>query len=408
MPLGKLILIYILSTCAAIAAPFAMTWAEGVRRRLIPVNSEAAIEKTPALHTPYSDSSGRNTRPACVGPDGTEYFADSSFTMLDKRGARRLIDNILQRDFDFCAAAPDGTVYVLGRGDQVLWLRAYAPSSGSKWTSRTGHFFRSRLAIGQDGSPYLITIEKDATLRLTAYTQDGAERWSLPVGAGSRQNPIPPTVGPDGTVYVHSIGLPPAPNALIAISPEGKELWRATVPGVGGGGLLVAEDGKIFVQVAHGLHSFDSQGKKLWEFTADSQDPDGGIALAKDGTLYLACRFLYALDPAGKPKWTFKSERTYTNRDYFDGYPLIAEDGTIYALSIYQQLYAITRDGRKKWVLSGAPSGKGTRWDDLTLTNDGRLLTAAGWLSVSRGLASGGWPAKDHDNSNTRRQGVNR
>jgi outer membrane protein assembly factor BamB len=404
MALRKLFLVYVLSTAAAIAAPFVMTWVEGVRRHAIPVNSEMALEPTPAINTPYSDSLGRNTRPACIAPDGIEYFGDVSFAMRGKQGALRLLGNVLANDFYSCAAARDGTVYVLGKDNQGHWLRAYGTSGDPKWTAYTGEF-RSRLAIGQDGTPYLVTRGRDDTPSLTAYGEDGSERWSVAV-AGWGREPIPPAVGADGTIYVYSIGFQSSPHDLIAISPHGKELWRAAVPGTSGGGLLVSEDGKIFVQVGHGVLAFNSQGKKLWEFTAENQDIDGGIALAKDGTLYLACRFLYALDPAGQAKWSFKSELTYTKRDYFDGSPIVAEDGTIYALSFYQQLYAITPEGRKKWVLHGELAGKGTRWDQLTLTNDGRLLTKAGWLSVSSGLASGGWPTRDHDNSDSRRQGM--
>jgi hypothetical protein len=404
MALRNLFLIYLLSTGAAIAAPFVMTWVEGIRRQAIPVNSETALETTPALNTPYSDWLGRNTRPACIAPDGTDYFGDISFAMRDKQGIRHLLGDALANDFDSCAIAQDGTVYVLGKDNQGRWLRVYGASGEQKWTTYTGEL-RSRLAIGQDGTQYLVTGGIDGVASLTAYGEDGSERWSLAVG-GMEREPIPPAVGADGTIYVYAIAFQPVQRDLIAVSPTGKELWRSVVPGTGGGGLIVSEDGKIFAQVWHGVRVFDSQGGKLWEFTAENQDVDGGMALAKDGTLYLACRFLYALDPTGKTKWSFKSEFTYTKRDLFDGSPVVAEDGTIYALSAYQQLYAITPGGRKKWVLRGDPPGKGTRWGEFSLTNDGRLLTAAGWLSVSSGLANGGWPAKDHDNSNSRRQGV--
>jgi outer membrane protein assembly factor BamB len=402
MTLRKQFLIYVVSTSAAFAAPFAMTWVEGMRRHLIPVNSEAGSEKTPNLHAQYSDWLGRNTRPACIAPDGGEYFSDISFAMRDRQGNRRLLGDLLQRDFNSCAIAADGTVYVLGNEGERRWLRAYAPSGDSNWTAYTAER-RSSLAVAQDGTPYLVARQRDGTARLIAYSRNGEERWFVPLGPSDWQ-PIAPAVGPDNTIYVYSIGIQSNPHDLVAVSPEGKVLWRAAVSAFGGGALLVGEDGRIFVQVVHGVQVFDSEGKNLWEFTAENHDMDGGIALGKDGTLFVGCRFLYALDTIGRTKWSFKSELTYTDRDYFDGPPLIAEDGTIYALSIYQQLYAITPNGRKKWVLHGAPAGKGTRWDQLTLTNDGRLLTAAGWLSVSSGLASGGWPTKDHDNSNSRRQ----
>jgi hypothetical protein len=122
MALRKLFLVYVLSTAAAIAAPFVMTWVEGVRRHAIPVNSEMALEPTPAINTPYSDSLGRNTRPACIAPDGIEYFGDVSFAMRGKQGALRLLGNVLANDFYSCAAAPYS--YWEGAGRYVCFPRA--------------------------------------------------------------------------------------------------------------------------------------------------------------------------------------------------------------------------------------------------------------------------------------------
>jgi hypothetical protein len=63
---------------------------------------------------------------------------------------------------------------------------------------------------------------------------------------------------------------------------------------------------------------------------------------------------------------------TYTRHDYFDGSPVIAEDGTIYVDSYLHQLYAITPDGGKKWAVNNtSPALPG-----LMLSGTGGLRTA--------------------------------
>jgi outer membrane protein assembly factor BamB len=258
--------------------------------------------------------------------------------------------------------------------------------------------------LADSGVLYLVSQPRGGTTVLTAYRSDSSVLWQTPIG-GSGWHPPAPVISANGTIYVFAPSFKEQPQ-LVAVAPDARELWRVTVPHRAGEDLILGEDGRIFVKVANGVVAFDEQGDKLWEFTAENQDVDGGIALAGDGTLYFASRFLYALDKMGKPKWNFKSELTCTKRDYFGHHPLIAKDGTFYANSYFDQLYAITPDGRKKWVVSGEPTNISRSWGQPVLTKEGNLMTTAGWflLTKERGLAATGWPTANHDNSTSRRQ----
>jgi len=398
MRLRTLFLIYGLSTAAAFAAPYAMTAIENARRKTIPVNSEPPLESAPALQ---SRGMWSGDGPACSASNGTIYYGDAKQSDgRDPGGNLRPFAHSLRSDFLACAVGNDGTVYLPGvSNNRAWWLNAYEPTGQMKWSVPTQEVC-SRPALGGDGTVYLVSRPRSGTTVLIHYGADGSQLWETPIG-GTGWHPTAPAIAANGTIYVT------AASQLVAIGSGGQEIWRVTVPHSASenvNGLIVGEDGRIFVQVVRGAVAFNERGEKLWEFLSDSQDMDGGIALGGDGTLYLASRFLYALDKTGKPKWEFKSELTYTTRDYFGHYPLIAKDGTIYANSYYDQLYAITPDGRKKWLVSGEPRAVTRAWGQPMLTRDGRLVTNAGWFAVPSGLASTGWPAENHDNSNSRRQ----
>jgi PQQ-like domain len=398
MRLRTVFLIYMLSTAAAIVAPYAMTTIVDARRKTIPVNSEPPQEPAPV---PQSRPMWSGDGPACSASNGTIYYANGKQSDGGDPGANiQPFDDSLRSDFRTCAVSGDGTVYKVGSADGgPLSLNALEPTAQLKW-SVPAQEVCSRPALGPDGSVYLVSRTRAGTTILTGYGAGGSKLWETPIG-GTGWHLTAPVIAANGTIYVS------ATSQLVAIESTGREIWRVSVANSGSenvSGLIVGDDGRIFVQVFHGVVAFNERGEKLWEFLADNQDLDGGIALGGDGTLYLASRFLYALDKTGKPKWNFKSELTYTKRDYFGHQPIIAKDGTIYANTLRDQLYAITPDGRKKWLVSGEPRAVKRAWGQPMLTRDGMLVTNAGWFAVASGLATTGWPSESHDNSNSRRQ----
>ena len=392
MRLPALFAVYLVSTAATISTPFAMHAVQRAWLGAMPVNSEPALESVPTMHPgprgPYQPI------PACTGRDEMEYYADRDFSFgSDVSDRRSFIPDI---KVHACAVRDDGTLYLVGASDRKNWLRAYTPGAELKWEILTDEI-QSPLAVARNGAVYLISMPRSGNTALTAYTADGEVKWRVELG-GFEWNPVPPAIGPDGTIYVYS-GVQTAAE-IIAISPEGQERWRASLPAKVSK-LVVGPDGSVLVDVPLGhMIAFSPQGRQLWSFYSDAHSLNGGIAVAGDGTVYFASGFLHAIDSSGKEKWTFKSELTYTKGDYFDGTPVIAEDGTVYAASYYQQLYAVTPSGRKKWAYSGLPDLP----PEVMLTDDGILRTRQGWFSVSSGMATKGWPAENHDNRNSRSQ----
>jgi len=405
MRLRAVFLIYMLSTASAIVAPYAMTKIVNERRKAIPVNTEPPLESAPELQLRPMWS---GDAPACSAPNGTIYYANGKQSDGSDPGANtQPFDDSIRIDFRRCAVSGDGTVYKVGLTEEApLSLNAFEPTAQLKW-SVPAQDVCSSPALGPDGSVYVVSRTRAGTTILTSYGAGGSKLWETPIG-GTGWYLTAPVIAANGTIYVS------ATSQLVAIESTGREIWRVSVQNAGSGngsaliagdgGLIAGDDGRIFVQVLDGVIAFNERGEKLWEFLAGSHDLDGGIALGGDGTLYLASRFLYALDKTGKPKWDFKSELTYTKRDYFGRQPIIAKDGTIYANTSRDQLYAITPDGRKKWLVSGEPSTVKRAWGQPMLTRDGMLVTKAGWFAVATGLATTGWPSGSHDNSNSRRQ----
>lgn len=88
--------------------------------------------------------------------------------------------------------------------------------------------------------------------------------------------------------------------------------------------------------------------------------------------------------------------------DYFEDSPVLAEDGTIYAGTYINNLYAITPEGKKRWAHAG--SGETCcRPGVLPLQVDGRKRLHAGVLTFkSEGPMQEGWPMPNHDLGNTR------
>jgi hypothetical protein len=390
MRLPTLFAVYLISTATAIATPFAIHEVEMARRRMIPVNSETPLEPAPIQHE--APQGAFQPIPACQAPDGTEYFMDSSFSAGSEIENRRVfIANITVQS---CAIGKDGTLYLVGTSENQIWFRAYSRSGQLKWSIPRDEYC-SRPAVARNDNTYLVCTPRTGNTQLTAYDSDGRLRWTLPTG-GFEWNPAPPAIGPGGGIYAYT-GVPSAPE-IIAVTTEGKKLWSASVLSQVSQ-VVVGPDGTIVVNIPAG-HSmaFDPQGRELWRFYSGARVINGGLTVATDGTVYFAAGFLFALDKQGNTKWTFKPELAYTRGDYFDGSPVIAQDGTIYAQSYYRQLYAITPQGRKKWVTNTTTPGPA----NLVLSSDGGLRTNWAWFVVSSGLATQGWPSPNGDAQNTR------
>lgn len=109
----------------------------------------------------------------------------------------------------------------------------------------------------------------------------------------------------------------------------------------------------VFTAISANTATFAQESEKgtlRWSFEAGGRLESP--AVAADGTIYAASddKNLYALSPEGKRKWVFKTGGPV------DSSPAIAADGTIYVGSYDKNLYAITPEGKQKWVFTGGYS----------------------------------------------------
>ncbi|MGZ7073671.1 MAG: ankyrin repeat domain-containing protein, partial [Candidatus Angelobacter sp.] len=109
----------------------------------------------------------------------------------------------------------------------------------------------------------------------------------------------------------------------------------------------------VFAAISATTANFAQEGEKgtlRWSF--ETRGEIESPAIAADGTIYVASsdKNLYALSPEGKQKWVFKTGGPV------DSSPAIAADGTIYVWSDDGNLYAITPEGKRKWAFTGGYS----------------------------------------------------
>lgn len=129
----------------------------------------------------------------------------------------------------------------------------------------------------------------------------GEVLWSVELGFNFILPP--PTVAPDGTIYMNS-------EDLFAISPDGEVLWTAEHFGAHVVGL--GEDGTVYASNGADVSAYDPDGNLLWTFV---EDPPGGGFMAgptvgPDGNVYAVSDSLsaglgaFSLTPDGDLRWS--------------------------------------------------------------------------------------------------------
>ena len=198
-----------------------------------------------------------------LGPDGTIYVARGHHVYaVDPRGEIRWTYETPARTFVFSspAVASDGTIYV-GGDDHAL--HAINSDGSPRWQFQTGDLIRASASIGEDGTIYVPSYDG----RLYAVNPDGSERWSVVVRRppeGYEDSPVqvnsPPSIGPDGTIYVLGRGL-------FAINPDGSIRWHyhtgtsgtRTTP-------ILGADGNVYLGSGRVVTALDAQGRHLWDY----------------------------------------------------------------------------------------------------------------------------------------------
>lgn len=215
----------------------------GAGSNLVAVRADGTLKWT------FASGDWIDSSPA-IGPDGTLYVGswDNHLYAISADGVEKwrfaTADNVSSSP----AVAADGTVYVGSRDAKLYALR---PDGTLKWSVDTLDTVEASPVLGPDGTVYVPTTGG----RLIAYTSAGAEKWRFPAVGAAALNSIygTPAVRANGSIVFGTSN-----NALIALRPDGTQLWRSTLGDWSDSSPLVTADGTIYVGCAD---------KKIYSFT---------------------------------------------------------------------------------------------------------------------------------------------
>jgi outer membrane protein assembly factor BamB len=264
------------------------------------------------------------------------------------------------------AIGADGTIYF---GTYKNYFFALYPNGTEKWNiTRLDDGFSSSPAIGRDGTIYLCSHHDNRPVynqlhdeymaygvpSLYAYYPNGTMKWEFVTGGIYAGTISPPTIGPDGVVYVGSGGSKMQTDVntgdmVWAIYPNGTAKWKFNTGDAVFTSPAIGDDGTIYVAAAnYSFFAIDSDGNEIWEIKSEGYF-DSSPTIGADGTIYVGStdKLLYAVTPEGQVKWTFEVD------DILEASPSIGPDGTIYVgvidLSEDKHLYALYPNGTEKW-----------------------------------------------------------
>jgi len=254
-----------------------------------------------------------------IGPDGVEW----NYPMVDggKTGSN-------------AAVGPSGTIYVGARGQYDHNLHAVNPDGSEKWKRDTGRAIIDPIAIDDQERIYSL----NAGGLLSVYEANGDLAWSYQLDSGSSGGGM--VIGPDGTVYVGSIGSVPGSYTgeyLFALQDggngAGQLVWRklvglswiGTTPALSAGGTLYVTDfcrNIVAVRASDGMVQWDYALPGLEEndqcagFSAPAIAPNGAVYAYNEGSAAGEGGGLYAFigDGTGPAKSAWPQEGSNPER----------------------------------------------------------------------------------------------
>jgi len=223
----------------------------------------------------------------------------------------------------------EGTIYF---GDSENWkIIAINPDGTSKWVYKTNHVIYSSPSIGPDGTVYCGCHDN---YLYALYPNNGTLKWKFKTGNWVHGSP---TIGNDGTVYIGSDD-----TYLYALYPNGTMKWRCSIGYVWGSPSL-DENGIIYVGT-WGMKFFAiyPNGTIKWVYNAPGRIWFGAsAAISSEGIIYFGTTWVdggdgafIALNPDGTERWKV------VDKGLFETSPVIGKDGTVYACSSSETLYA--------------------------------------------------------------------
>jgi len=230
------------------------------------------------------------------------------------------------------AVAVDGTVYV-GSWDKKLY--AVSPDGKKRWEFVTGGPVVSSAAINTEGVVYFGSQDR----KFYALSADGAKRWEFSTRGAITSSPA---IGSAGEIYFTSTD-----GKLYSLNADGTLRWNLETGGITASSPVLGADGTIFLSVNQTHCAIAADGKFKWQRAfwhppADCFGESAAAVLGNNTVVFTGGDGVVMTVPAddGAQQW-------YWNY-WLDGpgysSPLVASDGTVYAIGLYGRLGALQRD----------------------------------------------------------------
>ncbi len=261
-----------------------------------------------------------------VGPDGTLLSDTGTYLRaFDSEGEPRWAADYLGK----LAVGPDGVVYSFGspygqHEEGFSKLAAISPQGELLWVRAVEGAADNAPAVTGDGRIVVIAVRGSLYSDLISWDLHGTKLWTAPVPGplGS------PAVAADGTVY-QGTG-----SGLKAFAPDGTLSWTAPVGSVGS--MVIGKKGRIFAIAGNKTVAISPDGEELWKYSGHQPS---GLAVGSDGRVYAPgvsttgatsdLAMIFAFNPGGKVHRKYD----FTEHSGYDGYPLLAPGGYLYATS---------------------------------------------------------------------------
>jgi outer membrane protein assembly factor BamB len=229
----------------------------------------------------------------------------------------------------------------------------------------------------------------------------GRKPWSFATGKGIFSTA---TVGPGDRVYVGS-----GDGVFHAVGPNGKTLWSFKAGLIDSSavlrrdGITVGTGDEYLYHLRTSAKRMSQRKRTIWKLKATPQPGAGGqlvnwwegnAEVGPDGTVYAGNTgaAAYAITPQGKVKWIFHAGNSVWTST------AIADDGTTYWGSVDRSIYALDKNGKQVWstpTLGFIVSSPALSKDGSTLyigSFDGQLHA----LDAKTGLARWSFQTGDH------------
>jgi outer membrane protein assembly factor BamB len=272
-----------------------------------------------------------------VGRDGTIHVGAKGFVYAFTSAGKGKWEFKLKTPQTLAQTTPtigsDGTVYVAAWNALDSTIYAINPDGSKKWEIESEGVVQSFIAIAVDGTLYAGTYSRVGKGgRVYALNSDGTKKWVYKTSEGVSAAPV---IGSDGSLYM---GL--SNGLVIALTPDGNDLWRFESNGDIKHPLAMDENGTLFI--------VGFRGKTLYALSTDSTGPiDAPWAMKGQN----AQRTGQA--SATKPITALKLKPLGTTDTLFS-FSFASKQGITYAVEVSENLQQWQKLGEIKGTLTGS------------------------------------------------------